>query len=77
LPILGDLDLMLEFSNLNDDWKFGLMVRDITTTYNIWNIDEEKYQEIKDAIPGENQELPESTSEITFQKHNWECQKNG
>jgi hypothetical protein len=43
------------------------MVRDITTTYNVWNIDEEKFQSIADAIPGENQELPEST-EITLPK---------
>ncbi|MCY1484050.1 hypothetical protein D3C87_142700 [compost metagenome] len=50
-----------------NDWKFGLMVRDITTTYNIWNIDEEAYNKIKDAIPGENQELPED-SEITLPK---------
>jgi hypothetical protein len=43
------------------------MVRDITTTYNIWNIDEDEYAKIKNAIPGENQELPEST-EITAPK---------
>jgi hypothetical protein len=40
------------------------MVRDITTTYNVWNIDEKEYQKIADAVPGQNQELPEST-EIT------------
>lgn len=50
-----------------DDWKFGLMVRDVTTTYNIWNINEDEYNKIKDAIPGENQELPED-SEITLPK---------
>ncbi len=50
-----------------NDWKFGLMLRDITTTYNIWNIDEKEYKKISDAIPGENQELPEST-EITLPK---------
>jgi hypothetical protein len=43
------------------------MVRDITTTYNIWNIDEEEFEKISDAIPGENQDLPEST-EITLPK---------
>ena len=43
------------------------MVRDITTTYNVWNIDEKEYQKIADAIPGQNQELPEST-EITAPK---------
>jgi hypothetical protein len=42
------------------------MVRDITTTYNVWNIDEKEYQKI-DAVPGQNQELPEST-EITAPK---------
>ncbi|WP_449536219.1 putative type IX sorting system protein PorV2 [Flavobacterium capsici] len=50
-----------------NDWKFGVMVRDITTTYNIWNIDEDKYNEIKDAVAGQNQEVPEST-EITAPK---------
>jgi len=50
-----------------DGWNFGLMLRDITTTYNIWNINEEAFQTIADAIPGENQELPENT-EITLPK---------
>lgn len=43
------------------------MIRDITTTYNVWNIDEKEYQKIADAMPGQNQELPEST-EITAPK---------
>jgi hypothetical protein len=50
-----------------NDWQFGLMVRDITTTYNVWSIDEQEYQKVANAIPGENQELPEST-EITAPK---------
>ncbi|MFY7741097.1 MAG: PorV/PorQ family protein [Flavobacterium sp.] len=50
-----------------NDWKVGVMVRDITTTYNIWNIDEEEFEKISSAIPGENQDLPEST-EITLPK---------
>ncbi|AWG27301.1 PorV/PorQ family protein [Flavobacterium kingsejongi] len=50
-----------------NDWKFGLMLRDITTTYNVWNINEAAYNKIKDAVPGENQELPETT-EITLPK---------
>jgi hypothetical protein len=50
-----------------NDWQFGLMLRDITTTYNVWNIDEAAYKKIADAIPGQNQELPEST-EITAPK---------
>jgi hypothetical protein len=51
----------------SDDWHYGIMLRDITTTYNIWAIDEDKYNEIKDAVVGQNQEPPEST-EITFPK---------
>lgn len=50
-----------------DDWQFGVMVRDITTTYNVWAIDEDKFNEIKDAVEGQNQELPEDT-EITLPK---------
>lgn len=58
-------DFGLQFEK--NDWQFGLMLRDITTTYNIWNINEEAYQKIADAIPGQNQEVPEST-EITLPK---------
>ncbi|OUD37710.1 PorV/PorQ family protein [Flavobacterium sp. FPG59] len=50
-----------------NDWQFGLMVRDLTTTYNVWDINEKEYQKIANAIPGENQELPES-AEITAPK---------
>lgn len=50
-----------------NDWHYGLMLRDITTTYNVWAINEDKYNEIKDAVTGQNQELPEST-EITLPK---------
>ena len=51
----------------NNNWHYGIMLRDITTTYNVWAIDEDKYNEIKDAVTGQNQELPEST-EITLPK---------
>lgn len=60
-------DIGIQYISDEEDWKFGLMLRDITTTYNTWTIDQEKYQAIADAIPGENQELPE-TSEITLPK---------
>ena len=50
-----------------NDWKFGLMVRDITTTFNTWSINEEEFDKIKNAIPGQNQELPETT-ELTKPK---------
>lgn len=49
------------------DWKLGLMLRDITTTYNMWAINKEEYQKVIDAVPGQNQELPETT-EITLPK---------
>ena len=58
-----DLGLQYEKS----EWKFGLMLRDITTTYNIWNIDEDEYATVQQAVEGQNQELPEST-EITLPK---------
>lgn len=58
-------DVGLQFEK--NDWQFGLMLRDITTTYNIWSIDESEYKKIANAIPGQNQELPEST-EITAPK---------
>ena len=52
-------DAGIQFEKNN--WQFGLILRDITTTYNIWNIDEKEYQKIANAIPGQNQDLPEST----------------
>ncbi|WP_179005985.1 PorV/PorQ family protein [Winogradskyella forsetii] len=60
------LDAGIQFESKND-WKFGIMARDITTTYNAWSIDEEKFEQISGAIEGENQELPETT-EITIPK---------
>lgn len=42
-------------------FKFGLMARDITTTFNSWAINETEFEKIRDAIPDENQELPETT----------------
>jgi hypothetical protein len=59
-------DIGLQYQTKND-WMIGLMLRDITTTYNVWNINEEEYETIAGAIPGENQELPETT-EITLPK---------
>ena len=59
------LDLGIQFER--NDWKFGLMVRDITTTFNAWTIDEDKLNDIQNAIPGQNQEAPEGT-ELTLPK---------
>nr|WP_027136892.1 PorV/PorQ family protein [Gaetbulibacter saemankumensis] len=60
------LDLGIQFETGND-WKFGVMARDITTTYNAWAIDEEEFKKVQDAVEGQNQELPETT-EITIPK---------
>lgn len=60
-------DIGLQYISEDEDWKFGVLLRDITTTYNTWIIDTKKYEAIANAIPGENQELPE-TSEITLPK---------
>ena len=66
-------DLGLQYrSNL---WSFGIMARDITTTFNAWSIDELKIGDLNgDGIPDEeqidpirDQELPETT-EITLPK---------
>ena len=59
-------DLGVQFESGND-WKFGIMARDITTTFNAWAIDENEFAKIRDAVEGQNQELPETT-EITIPK---------
>ncbi|MDT7831917.1 PorV/PorQ family protein [Flavobacteriaceae bacterium S356] len=59
------LDAGIQFER--NDWRVGLMIRDITTTYNVWNINEDEFAKIQNAIPGQNQELPETT-EITKPK---------
>ncbi len=49
------------------NWQFGVMARDITTTFNAWAINEEEFEKVQDAVEGQNQELPETT-EITIPK---------
>ena len=58
-------DVGIQFQR--NDWMFGIMARDITTTFNTWAINEEEFEKIRNAIPGQNQELPETT-EITKPK---------
>jgi hypothetical protein len=60
------LDAAIQFKT-KGNWQFGLMARDITTTFNAWNIDEEQFAAISGAVEGQNQELPETT-EITIPK---------
>lgn len=59
-------DAGIQFES-NNDWKFGIMARDITTTFNAWAIDKEEFKKVQDAVEGQNQELPETT-EITIPK---------
>ena len=59
------LDAGIQFNS--NKWQFGVMARDITTSYNTWSINEEKFSEIQGAVAGQNQELPETT-EITIPK---------
>ncbi len=59
------LDAGIQFETEN--WNFGLMARDITTTFNAWSIDEDEFATISGAVEGQNQELPETT-EITIPK---------
>jgi len=60
------LDAAIQFETKNN-WKFGIMARDITTTYNAWSINEDQFAKVKNAVEGQNQELPETT-EITIPK---------
>ena len=57
-------DLGVQFKSEND-WKFGVMARDITTTFNAWSIDKNLFENVSDEIP--EQELPKTT-EITIPK---------
>jgi hypothetical protein len=59
------LDASMQYEKNN--WKFGLMLRDITTTFNTWTFNEEKFEPIFNALPEGSQELPEST-ELTLPK---------
>lgn len=59
-------DVGLQYHTQNN-WSFGLMARDITTTYNMWSINKKEYEKIQGAVEGQNQELPETT-EITLPK---------
>jgi len=60
------LDVAIQFQAEND-WKFGVMARDITTTFNAWTFNKEKLNLIKDAVEGQNQQVPEAT-ELTIPK---------
>lgn len=59
------LDAAIQFEN-QKNWKFGIMARDITTTFNAWAIEDDIFDAVEnEEIP--QQEVPEST-EITIPK---------
>jgi len=60
------LDAGIQFES-DSQWYFGIMARDITTTFNAWAIDDEKLALIQGAIEGQNQEAPSGT-ELTLPK---------
>jgi hypothetical protein len=60
------LDAAIQYES-ESEWKFGLMLRDITTTFNAWSIDSEAYSKIQSSIPGQNDTEPEKL-EITKPK---------
>lgn len=59
-------DLGVQYQT-SSGWQFGAMAKDITTTYNMWNINKKEFDKISNALPDANQELPE-TIEITLPK---------
>lgn len=66
------LDLGLQYRT-QDNFFFGLMARDITTTFNAWSINEEELNGLTVTEPGTgNQQtvndLPEETIELTLPK---------
>jgi hypothetical protein len=60
------LDAALQYQT-SSEWKIGLMLRDITTTFNAWSVDTEELAKIQNAIPGEN-DVEIETLELTKPK---------
>lgn len=48
-----------------NDWDFGLMIRDITTTFNTWTI---KKDELRQVFNQTNNEIPGNSIELTLPK---------
>ena len=57
-------DFGIQYQSKNG-WYFGMMGRDITTTFNTWSFDDSRLNEIQNAITGQNQTLPQKR-EITI-----------
>lgn len=69
------------FQYQSENWHYGLLLKDITTTYNVWNIDADQLKKIQQLNPNLNQTTPETT-EITLPKaqvglgKNWELHRD-
>ena len=48
-------------------WQFGFVARDITTTFNYWHINQDRFDEIAQTIPNQNQSAPNNI-ELTLPK---------
>ena len=61
------IDAALQLKSKNEKWKYGVIVRDLSTTYNSWKIDDDIFDspEGEQIEALENQEIPEKT-EITI-----------
>ena len=59
-------DFGMQHQNISG-WKFGIMIRDVTTTYNSWSFNNERLTDIQNAIEGQNPEIPEK-NEISIPK---------
>ncbi len=56
-------------------WNLGFIIRDVTTTFNYWSFNEEELKSIQQAIPGTNQDTPNSV-ELTLPKLQIGIQRN-
>jgi len=56
------LDAGIQYEN--KDWKFGLMARDISTTFNVWNYS--LTDQMKDVFIATGNDLPTNSYEITL-----------
>lgn len=74
------LDLGFQYRT-EDEFYFGLMVRDITTTFNVWSINEKELNKITVTEPGTGNEqtvneMPEENIELTLPKLQFGVAKN-
>lgn len=56
------LDIGLQYDK--DKWKFGLMAKDITTTFNVWNYDLD--ERTKEVFTKTGNDIPENSLELTM-----------